>query len=244
MPKIKFYINRDLKGVIPDIKPASKIVPKWYKDMPLMDAVKETVNERNATVFVDHPLMKRCLPVRDYLTSGYIIPYWSNTVLTKTSEGTYLDVSHTPKNLNEDYNIGVDWHSRGQVKNSPLEQLTDGEKLLKLMCPWTLKTPKGYSTLFFSPFYHENQVTILPAIVDTDTFNIPTNFPAIIMDDNVKINMGDPIIQAVPFKRESWTSDIVSSKKGDLSKNRSLYALLTSNVAEYTRNLWHRKYFR
>lgn len=244
MPKIKFYVNENLKGVIPDIKPASKLVPKWYKDMPLVEAVKETVNEKNSTAIINHPLMKRCLPVRDYLTSGYIIPYWSNTVLTKTSEGAYLDISHTPKDLGYDCNIGIDWHAREQVKKSPLEKLTDGEKLLKLNCPWTLKTPKGYSTLFFSPFYHENQVTILPAIVDTDTLDIPTNFPAIIIDDQVEINMGDPIIQAVPFKRETWASSISLYKDGKLNKKQNLYGLLRSSVGNYTKNLWHRKYFR
>lgn len=244
MAKIKFQIHPDLVGVVPEIKPATKFVPDWYKDMPMTTQSLEEHNAPNIKIAVDVPMMKRCLPVRDYLTSGYIIPYWSETLLRKSSKGHYVDLLASNPDWISKYNIGVDWHNIKQIKNSPLEELSDGEKVIKLSCPWTIATPKGYSTLFFSPFYHENDVTILPAIVDTDTHVVPTNFPAIIMGEEVKIEMGAPIIQAIPFKRETWTSEIITSTNDEVVKQRRLYPLISSFTSHYTKNLWRRKYFR
>lgn len=244
MPKIKFNIHDDLRGIIPEIKPATKYVPEWYKDMSMNAQRLEIHDPSNAKICVDIPMMKRCLPVRDYLTGGYIIPYWTDTLLRKTNKGQYVDMLATNPEWTEKYNIGVDWHNIEQIRNSPLEKLTDGEKVVKLSCPWTITTPKGYSTFFFSPFYHENDVTILPAIVDTDTHVVPTNFPSIIMGNEVRLEKGTPIIQAIPFKREGWESEIVTSTGDETQKQRRLYPLVSGFVSHYTKNLWHRKYFR
>jgi hypothetical protein len=48
--------------------PASKIIPEWYKNIPV--ALSKDPG------FIDNdgvPSIKRCMPVLDYLTSGYIL---------------------------------------------------------------------------------------------------------------------------------------------------------------------------
>jgi hypothetical protein len=72
---------------------------------------------------------------------------------------------------------------------------------------WAIKTPKGYSTMFIQPMHRESPFTILPGIVDTDTYTAPINFPFIINDLKFEglIPKGTPIAQVIPFKRDSWS---------------------------------------
>ena len=238
MPHIKFSVNKELVDYLPHPKPAGKFIPSWYKKMGITKPTKQ--KHKDATIIVDQPTIKKCMPVRDYMTSGYIIPYWTDTLIRRDSKGSFVDLSPSSGVKNE-ANIGIDWHYIEQVKNSPLAQFTDTEKLVKILCPWAVTTPKGYSTLFFTPFYHETEVTILPAIVDTDTFSSQTNFPCLITGNESRINIGDPLIQAIPFKREDWTSSITTDEP---RLNPLMMGLLEGFKSLYTRQLWQRKRYR
>ena len=52
----------------------------------------------------------------------------------------------------------------------------------------------------------EERWKIIEAIVDTDTYINTINFPFILKkrDKQFLIKKGDPMIQVIPFKRESW----------------------------------------
>jgi len=70
----------------------------------------------------------------------------------------------------------------------------------------------------------------LPGIVDTDAYNAPVNFPFVLRDPKMDglIPAGTPIIQAIPFKRESWEMNFGSEKElvdqaRAASKLRSLF---------------------
>jgi len=82
------------------------------------------------------------------------------------------------------------------------------------MNPWSIKTKLGYSTLFVQPFHRESVFTILPGIVDTDTYIAPINFPMVINDPKFEglIPKGTPIVQIIPFKRDSFKMKIGNKK--------------------------------
>ena len=238
MPHIKFNIDEGLVDYLPHPKPAGKFIPSWYKKMRTI--TQDIEKQGDATLKVDTPTVKKCTPVRDYLTSGYIIPYWTDTLIRRDSKGFFVDISPA-RGEQQRYNSGISWHGLNQVRNSPLAQFTDTEKLVKVLCPWTVITPKGYSTLFFSPFYHEADITILPAIVDTDRYSSQTNFPAIVTGKECRLNIGDPLIQAIPFKREDWTSSVTTK---DLSSKNIIMGALQGFDSLYTRHFWRRKRYR
>ena len=241
MPKIKFSSHPDVVKSIPHPRPATKFVPEWYKKMELLIQTKERVSEKGVAT-VDHPTMKKCMPVRDYLTTGYIIPCWQDILIRKDSEGKYHNQVREAEHLSNAYAMGVSWHSINQVVGSPFEKFTDGEKLLKFLNPWVIQTPKGYSTYFTAPFFHEGAVTILPAIVDTDTHNVQINFPAIIHEDECRIERGTPIIHAIPFKRENWDSVV---EELDVDKSNARMLNFSSRLQSiYTTKYWQRKRFR
>jgi redox-regulated HSP33 family molecular chaperone len=48
---------------------------------------------------------------------------------------------------------------------------------------------------------------LLSGIVDTDTFDLPVEFPGWIVNDHI-IKAGDPLMQVIPFKRDKWQMSI------------------------------------
>ena len=242
MPKIKFQAHPDVVSVAPHPKPAKKFVPDWYKKMGNINECPMTRRDGKAQVIDDVPTIKKCMPIRDYLTSGYIIPAWVDIKITTNSDGKYENISREPYNPQGEYRVGCEWHGIKQLEGSPLENFIDGEKCLKLISPWTITTPKGYSTLFTSPFYTEGDITALPAIVDTDLHDIPVNFPCLLNSNKCDIKRGTPLIQAFPFKRENWDSEVSAV---DLPKRRKASFNFTSVLESvYTTDYWQKKRYR
>lgn len=241
MPKIKFLSHPDVVKIIPHPRPATKFVPDWYKQMEVDKKCPRRIGEKTEIV-EDVPTMKKCMPIRDYLTTGYIIPCWQDILIRKDSNGKYHNQSRDAESLDREYHMGCSWHNINQIKGSPLEKITDGEKILKLNNPWIIRTPKGYSTYFTAPFFHENDVTILPAIVDTDTHDVAINFPSIIHGDECHIEIGTPLVHAIPFKRDNWDSVV-----GELDAEAANVANLNFSSrlqSVYTNKYWQRKRFR
>jgi hypothetical protein len=236
VPKIKFKTHPHIVDAIPHPKPAIKFTPNWYKDLnkeyqcPMSEVSKI-------------PTLKQCLPVRDFITSGYIIPAWCDMLFKKDSKGKIrTDNMKLPEDFNGLYNMGFSSHNVKQVKGTPLEAFCDGDEMVKLNNPWMIETPSGYSCFLMSPFYETSDITTLPAVVDTDSHITQTNFPCIISSDEAFIKKGDPLVQVIPFKRDSWTSEIGTT---DLQKVASATARFFTEIKSvYTTKLWKRKYYR
>ena len=190
-------------------KPASAFVPDWYKNMEsYMGGEKKPTGDGTTSGTV-----KRCMPVFDVVTGGYIIT-------------TYADVwvTQKPDPLNEGKTVPwYEWPSFGPIQFHPITQapthpkrkdLTDSGAYPKWINPWSIKTEPGYSVLFVQPFHREAPFTILDGIVDTDTYTAPVNFPFVLNDWGFEglISAGTPMAQVIPFKRESWTMEIGEQK--------------------------------
>ena len=84
---------------------------------------------------------------------------------------------------------------------------TTGENAGKFINKWLIKTPPGYSCLFIHPMNRlEERFKIIEGVVDTDSYVNVINFPFILKkrDKQFLIKKGDPMVQVVPFKRESF----------------------------------------
>jgi len=210
MAEIKFSTSERYIDVVPHPYPAKKNLPNWFRRIEEnMAFAKEPKRlSRSWIKHVSLRTIKGCFPVRDYMTSGYIIPLWMDLGIAKDERGRFRQQIKGDEKDPMFQEIGLGWQDAKQVKGSPFTQFTDGEKLPKLHNPWHIQTPKGYSTLFFSPFYHESDIAILPAIADTDSYDMPVNFPFVMMNDNVGVPIGTPVVQAVPFKRENWKMSV------------------------------------
>ena len=189
-------------------KPASKFIPDWYKNMESYIGGEKKPNGDGTT----KATVKRCMPVFDAITAGYIITLPAD-VYVSIRDGVQF----------------FEWSNFGLVAFHPVEQapehpLKNQHAYPKWLSNWSIKTPKGYSTLFIQPMHRESVFTILPGIVDTDTYYAPVNFPFVINDPNFEglIPKGTPIGQLIPFKRESWTMQLGGEKEIKEQKENSI----------------------
>jgi hypothetical protein len=180
-------------------QPASKFIPDWYKNMESYIGGEKKPGGNGETVAT----IKRCMPVFDAITAGYIITSPADVYVTIRDGVQYFE-----------------WANFGTIQFHPIDQapthpIKNEHAYPKWISHWSIRTPKGYSTLFVQPMHRESIFTILPGIVDTDEFYAPVNFPFVINDPKFEglIPKGTPIGQIIPFKREPWVMQLGGKKE-------------------------------
>ena len=158
------------------------------------------------------------MPVFDAISAGYIIP-------------TYMDVYVSQKEQEDgSFHPHYEWPGGIPLHFHPIEQAPNhpgnpGHKVSipKWLNPWSISLPKGYSALYVPPMHRENKYfTVLPGIVDNDEYTPPVNFPFVLTDINFEgmIPAGTPMVQIIPFKRDSW--EMVMGNQQDLKNQKSV----------------------
>jgi hypothetical protein len=209
--------------------PSTRSVPDWYKQTPEYWTGERVIRDGNTPHTV-----KKCVPVFDAMTAGYVIR-------------SYVDVQVTQRDGLPFY----EWPLLGAITFHPVDQASEhptknGAPYPKWTNPWAIRTPRGYSCLFLPPMHNPNGMfTILPGVVDTDTYEAPVNFPFVLDDMTWEglIPAGTPIAQVIPFRRDDWTMRI-----GD-DKDRKRQAAVTTRLRSlwwnsYKRQFWARKQYR
>ena len=186
--KITFCaINEGMLDVWPHPQPASRFIPDEYKKL-------KRFKENN----LHSPTVKTCVPFLDSLTMGYIIPFDQDYLIDPIED----DFAVTPANK-EQNDFG--FHNQTQLPEEWKE--TTGKNAGKFHNKWLIKTAPGYSCLFIKPMNRiETRFDIIAGVVDTDTYINTINFPFILnkRDQQFLIKKGEPMVQVIPFKRESW----------------------------------------
>ena len=179
--------NKEMLDIWPHPQPASKFIPEEYKKL-------KRFKDNN----LHSPTVKTCMPFLDSLTAGYIMPFDQDYLVDPVED----DFSVTPANR-EQNDFG--YHNQTQL---PEEwKKTTGNNAGKFHNKWLIKTPPGYSCLFIKPMNRlESRFEIIAGIVDTDTYINTINFPFILhkRDEQFVIKKGEPMVQIIPFKRESY----------------------------------------
>jgi hypothetical protein len=244
--EIEFSAHEDYFALKEDYPiPAKLNIPEWYKNL-----------EHN----VLNKTAKGCMPFLDSLTAGYIlkIPQDFNVkhnVDNKNNKGeTFKDSFQTFglhdmfQNLNAksiNLNSAPDAHPIFQLKGSPFVEKNKNLPFYKILNPWKIKTPKGYSCLFVPPLNNpDDRFSIIPGIVDTDSFPNEINFPMVINGDKfpvleTTITKGTPYVQVIPFKRDSWKMILKSRKQKEIQISRLFYGLKVINI--YKEKYWNKK---
>ena len=215
---IKFICeDKDTSLLYPPV-PAGKIIPQWYKDIP--------IELKKLTNYIDKdgvPSVKRCIPVLDYLTSGYVIKNSWEIIAKPQFKDGFRSFS---LECNRDRYVGAHpW------QQAPVEIYKVKNHYFKINQQWMIRTPPGYSCLIYQPHYLFNEnFNMLPAIVDTDKHN---DFIGLIgylkIDKEFTIAPGEPLVTVFPFERKEWHSEI--SFDVNIGKNTSF--------KYYLQGLWH-----
>lgn len=203
MNTIIFTDIHNPEGVLPKPKPASEYIPQWYKD-----AKGYTSPDGKKAPSLDgspYATVKRCMPLWDMMTAGYIIETPYDIYVRQTDEGPYFQWGEMQ---------AIAFQSMEQTQNHP--NFRDINYAVRILHPWSIKTPKGWSVLIMQPTHREpSPISILPGIVDTDDYSLPFNMFIKLVNPKFEgmIEAGTPFAQVIPFKRESWTSELGGEKE-------------------------------
>jgi len=244
--EIEFSVHEDYFSLKEDYPTPIKLnIPEWFKKL------EHTLENKT---------IKGCMPFLDSLTSGYLLkmPQDFNVrhnVVNKNEKGEEFKDSFQTYGLHDmtqilgaktiNLNSGQDIHSIKQLEGSPFIEKNKNLPFYKIMNPWKIKTPKGYSCLFVPPLNNsDDRFSIIPAIVDTDTFPNEVNFPIVLNGDKYSvletlIKKGTPYVQIIPFKRDSWKMIIKSRKQKEIQNSRLFYGLRLLNI--YKDKYWNKK---
>jgi len=222
--------------------PAKLNIPKWFKK--LEHSVEATS-------------VKGCIPFLDSLTAGYILKIPSDYLIEHNTiaDGKKITGFSTPlyreeigKNFNLNYHGEKQMHPEYQVQGSPMLKKNMDQPIHKILNPWIIETPPGYSCLFLPPMNNsDDRFSIIPAIVDTDKFKMEVNFPIIINGDKYKslkttIERGTPYVQIIPFKRQSWKMKIKPSDVKERELDGFFYRKHIINT--YKKIIWSKKIWK
>ena len=231
MKHIKFTNKLNIDLYPP--KPASDCIPDWYKNtMSYVNGTKTVIDATGTST------IKKCMPVFDAMTSGYIL-------FTPCDLWVSFDIEGSPFYQWSAGPTKIEIHSRGQASEYPTEKHGD-IPFPKWINDWIIETPPGYSTLFIPPMHNPNDFfTVLPGIVDTDTYKSCVHFPFTLKktDKNFLVPAGTPMVQVIPFKRDSWKMQFGDSKDIDNSFkiDRKIFSVFYNR---YKNAFWHRKEYK
>ena len=241
--EIEFSAHEDYFLLKEDYPSPIKLnIPDWYKKL------EHTI--LNKTV-------KGCMPFLDTITSGYLL---------KMPQDFYVrhNIDNKNKNIKDSFqtfglhdmstflsakcinlNSGLDIHPIKQLEGSPFIEKNKNLPFYKILNPWKIKTPKGYSCLFISPLNNsDDRFSIIPGIVDTDTFPNEINFPIVINGDKypvleTTIKKSTPYVQIIPFKRDNWKMNVKSRNQKEIINSRIFFGLKLLN--NYKEKYWSKK---
>jgi hypothetical protein len=239
---IEFSAQEDYFELNEDYPVLTKLnIPEWYKKL-----------EHS----LENKTIKGCMPFLDTLTSGYLLKMPQDFNVRHNVENKHNlkdsfqtfglhDQSQMLYDKGINLNSGIDTHSIKQLKGSPFIEKNKNLPFYKILNPWKIKTPKGYSCLFVPPLNNsDDRFSIIPGIVDTDTFPNEVNFPIVINGDKypileTTIKKGTPYVQVIPFKRDFWKMNLKSRRKEEIKNNRLFYGLKVLNT--YKDMYWNKK---
>jgi hypothetical protein len=202
--------------------PASKAIPDWWKNA---NSSFQHLNIPTSGMST----FKRCMPILDVLSAGYIIPLHSDIEVVQVNNETKI-MSPFPRPV-------VEKHMPQKVSGI---EIPNGysDVVFKYMVNWTIKTPPGYSCLVTHPFGYNNlPFHSFSGIVDSDKFHADINTPFTLKKNfSGVIPKGTPMMQIIPFKREDWESKILKGTPSEVEKN---YIILMTKL-----HSGYKKFFR
>ena len=244
--EIEFSAHEDYFALKEDLPTPSKLnIPEWYKKL------EHSILNRT---------IKGCIPFLDTLTSGYLLKipqdfYVRHNIDNENEKGEKFkdsfqtfglyDMVHLLDAKSINLNSGTSIHLLNQVKGSSLIEKNKNLPFHKILNPWKIKTPKGYSCLFVPPLNNsDDRFSIIPGIVDTDSYPIEINFPIVINGDKYQtlettIKKGIPYVQIIPFKRDSWKMTLKSREQKEIQNSKIFWGLKLLNV--YKDKYWKKK---
>lgn len=225
-PRLTFLCRKDDEGVIPAPVRAKTALPDWFRQLPPVDAAHVSPTNSGLTV-------KRCMPFLDAMAAGWVIGLAATVRMEISDGGKTVDCG-----WDFDRTL-VSNHASHQVAGNPREPLPP----CKFHNYWTIRTPPGWSCLFVPPLNRPNGIfEIVAGVVDTDTYQSEIHFPFFATGEPGLhvLERGMPIVQVIPFRRE--TSDLAADIRAESRAEGNIrQTILRKTLAS---DGWYRRFAR
>lgn len=236
---IKFKaLNKDEYDIQPKPISASSMIPQWWKN-----EAPYHIDDKNPTGgkfrmldgIASNATFKKCTPMLDGLTSGYIITLWSDIFVEW--------INGVPQVSWRTNNPVFSAHGPSSDRVPPPPGYSNF--VFKYHNTWMPITPNGYSVLVTSPFgYQDTPFKCIPAVVDSDVSRLDV-VPPMWLKDGFEgvIEKGTPLIQIIPFKRDDWKSETEYFEGNDW-QNSMEKNFRSTLVNHYVKKVWSKKTYR
>jgi hypothetical protein len=233
------FVAKDKYGFETQTKPypATKVIPQWWKDAT--PYTQSLYNPNGGKILIENRIpnasFKKCTPMLDALSSGYIIELWTDVLVTVDNGFPLIswkqstDVFQMHGNSSRDVETPNGYHSQ----------------VFKYLNTWIPKTPPGYSVLVTSPFGYKNLPFLaVPAVLDSDK-SVLEIIPPMWVKENFEgvVEKGTPLLQIIPFKRENWESDFSHYEEDEyqILEDKTFNKTI---VNHYIKNIWSKKTYK
>ncbi|MBW9091582.1 hypothetical protein JNB91_27685 [Rhizobium wenxiniae] len=225
-PKLTFLCRKEDEGIIPAPVRAKTALPEWFRKLPPVTESRVSANDSGLTV-------KRCMPFLDAMTTGWVIGLAATVRMEISDEGRTVDCG-----WDFDRTL-VSNHASHQVAGNPRDPMPP----CKFHNYWTIVTPPGWSCLFVPPLNRPNGAfEIVSGVVDTDTYQSEIHFPFFATgEDGLHVlERGTPIVQVIPFRRETsdLAADIRSESEEEATTRKTILRKTQASAG------WYRKFAR
>lgn len=221
--------------------PATKNIPDWYKKASShINNKKETGIDNVSGKRYTSSTIKKCMPVYDAMTSGYLLLLATDVLVKNTGN------PNAPKWFEWPSITMVDFHTPLQMQGHPKHEVANQTPPPKWTNPWSIITPRGYSSFFLPPMHRDLPFEIFPGIVDTDNYHEPVELPFFFKDLNWEgtIPAGTPIAQVIPIKRESFVGSSLKHKNDKkLDRDAMIGRLRATFFNAYKDRFWEKKQY-
>ena len=221
--------------VCPKPFPASQALPQWWKDASPYIKSENNIDGKKIIIkdFESNASFKKCTPMLDILTAGYIVPLWADVQVRIENNNSLI----TWRVVKDVFTL----HNGQEVEIPNGYQKTQ----FKFLNQWVPKLPKGYSALIIAcPGYPNTPFRAIQAIIDYDKTNHPLS-PPMYLKENFEgiIEKGTPMFQIIPFKRNNWKSkfSFLEDGQGQINLDRDVKATIVNN---YIKSFWEKKSYK
>ena len=229
MKKNDIVFWTDMEG-LPEVEPitlSQNFIPEWFHKAPAWhtDQIPK----------VDLGTVKTCPGILDYFKVGYVVPLWCDLyVRFPRDDEEGLWEWKTP-NAAFQFEEHVSWQYKDLLPEEVKEKTVI---VLKALCPWYVRTPKGVSLLQLPMSYHyDSRFSVMPGVIPSDKHHFINQQIVIHNKGEIKISRGTPLAMYVPIKREKYNLIVREETPEDRKRIRKANLLIETKFSGRLRKL-------
>jgi hypothetical protein len=169
-----------------------KFFPDWWKQLPSQNSI---LVPNALGMEINQSTIKRCPGVIGLMTTGMIIPLWSDLKVKVSGDEYAHNFCFTPQYCGD----GIERHPENQYGST-----FDDYKHAKIISPWLIREKTGVEFLWLSPTWnlvnHLQNFSVVPAVTDFKHQNA-THINMFIhkKDNEFFIDCGTPLVHVIPL---------------------------------------------